>query len=129
MDKRLLQNFNAAFPNAENVNWDELPNSYIVSFIENGTRTTVQYKKGDMLSATKIMRYYMDKKLPADIHTAVKSIHPGKTIFGITEVTTGPSNSRQTEYYIVLEEERFMTTVKTDKEGNVIVVDTYRKAR
>jgi hypothetical protein len=128
MDKKLLQLFNASFPNAENVTWEELPNSYVLSFVENGIRTRVRYKN-DGSYGSNITRYYLEIKLPATISASIKDSNPDKKIFGVTEVTSVTSNCRQTEYYVILEGEKAFTTVKADKEGNIVVVDKFRKAK
>jgi hypothetical protein len=100
----------------------------VISFVENGIRTRVMYKK-DGSYASNTIRYYLESKLPATISASIKESNPDKTIFGVTEVTSVTSTCRQTEYYVILEGEKTFTTVKADKEGNVIVFDKFRKAK
>ena len=128
IDQKLLRLFNASFPNAKNVTWDELPNSFIISFIDNGVRTRVSYKRDGSL-ASNVIRYYEGSLLPEKVSDAIYGKYPINQIFGVTEVTSVSSTGSQTEYYLTIENEKSFFTVRADADGNMTIVDRFRKAK
>jgi len=50
--EQLLQEFHENFPDAEKVNWEELDNRYVVSFVDHGIASRITYKNnGDFSSS------------------------------------------------------------------------------
>jgi hypothetical protein len=127
IDKKIRQSFESIFPNAADVNWQELPDAYVVYFVEAGTPTRVLYAKDQ--SFTRFTRYYGEDKLPSQVHYAITSAYAGKKIFGVTEITTVSQVDKKlsTEYFVVLEDAKSWVTVKIDGDGNFSVVKKLKK--
>jgi len=129
IDEKLLQSFNTSFPTAEQVHWYEMPKAYVVNFVSGGIRSRVVYLKDGKVS--EFTRYYLEGNLPFLIRSRVKEAYADKKIFGVVEVTTvteGGNNSTVV-YYVKLEGDKYWLTVKSDNEGNLVVVEKYRKAQ
>ena len=119
---KLLQAFRQTFPDAVQVKWTEEPTRYTVSFKQNEILTKVEYDKdGNFVSS---LRYYSEKNLPVTVLCQLQKKYPGKTVFGVTELATDAS----TEYYIKLVDDRNWTTVRSDADGNMQLVEKYKKA-
>ncbi len=133
IDEKLLHTFQASFPRAEKVTWNELSNVYVVSFVDNGILSRVMYqKKGDAIAS--YIRYYQEENLPVNIRSGIKHQHPGKKIWGVVEVSvpdnTGDADTEgilTTFYYIKLETAKTWITVKVSSDGNSEVVEKYKK--
>lgn len=120
-NERVLKAFNETFSNAEEVKWEEYATYYTVSFINAGIRSKVNYdKQGNMLGS---IRYYAPKMLPLNIMNKVAREFPKKSMFGVTEVTTGT----EVNYYVKLEDAKWWVTVKVDAAGNTQVTEKYKK--
>ena len=122
VNEKVLKSFKETFPKAEQVNWQEYSDNYVVNFMELGIRERITYDKdGNFVSAT---RYYLEENLPTNILFKVKKKYPGQKVFGVTEVETDTS----VDYYIKLEDSSNWTTVKSDVSGVMEVVEKYKKA-
>ena len=122
VNEKVLKSFNEAFPKAEQVNWQEFTDNYVVNFLSVGIRERITYDKdGNFVSAT---RYFYEEHLPANILCKLRKKFPSQKVFGVTEVTTDAS----VEYYIKLEDDKNWTTIKTDNSGIMEVVEKYKKA-
>src|ERR1700704_3608903 len=86
IDEKLIQTFKTNFPNAVSVSWAELPESYVVNFVENGLRSRVIYQKDG--SFVHFTRYYQEKDLPFFVRFKVTKLYPNKKIFGVVEIST-----------------------------------------
>lgn len=119
---KMLQTFKQTFPDAQQVVWAEQGDKYIVNFRQGEILTKVEYDKdGNFLNS---LRYYSEKNLPVTILCRLQKKFPEKTVFGVTEVATESS----IEYYIKLEDEKQWTTVRSNIDGNMQVVEKYKKA-
>jgi hypothetical protein len=119
---KLLQAFKQTFPDAIQVKWVEEPTRYTVSFKQNEILTKVEYDKdGNFVSS---LRYYSEKNLPVTVLCQLQKKYAGKTIFGVTELATDAS----TEYYIKMVDDRNWMTVRSDADGNMQLVEKYKKA-
>ncbi|HWK02310.1 MAG TPA: hypothetical protein VNS58_01680 [Puia sp.] len=122
INEKLLASFKQTFPNAEQVKWMEQPDKYTVNFKENGILTKIDYDKdGNFVSS---LRYYSEKNLPVNIICKLQKKYADKKVFGVTEMTTDAA----VEYYIKLEDETSWTTVKSNSDGSLQVVEKYKKA-
>ena len=119
---KLLQAFKQTFPDAVQVKWVEEPQGYTVSFRQNDILTKVEYDKDANFVSS--LRYYTEKNLPVTVMCQLQKKYAGKTVFGVTEQSTESS----TEYYIKLVDDRNWYTVHSDSEGNMQVVEKYKKA-
>lgn len=122
VNEKLLRSFSERFPDAEQVAWQELPETYTVNFMEHGVRSHIVFdKQGGFISST---RYYQERNLPYYLLNILKKRFTGKTIFSVTEQTTGSG----VEYFVKLEDDKVWLTIQMDSEGNLAVVEKYRKA-
>lgn len=119
---KLLQIFKQTFPDAKQVVWAEQGDKYVVNFHQGDILTKVEYDKdGNFLNS---LRYYSERNLPVTILCRLQKRFPDKTIFGVTEVATDSS----VEYYIKLEDATQWITVRSNIDGNLQVVEKYKKA-
>ena len=122
VNEKLLQTFKESFPNAEQVSWKELTETYVVNFVEDGIRNAIIYEKnGTFISST---RYYQERNLPYYLLVNIKKRYPEKKILGVTEFSTTTDIS----YYLQLEDKTVVTTIKMDSEGNLVMVEKLKKA-
>ncbi|MEO6001313.1 MAG: hypothetical protein ABIN89_30960 [Chitinophagaceae bacterium] len=128
IDKKLVQSFKSQFPNAQEVSWYELPDTYEVYFIEEGIRTRITYWKKAFL--VQFLRHYQEKNLPSYIQYRIKKEFPDKTIHGITELSTitGPEKNVKVVYDIKLVDNENWWTIKLNNDGNLKVVEKFKKA-
>ena len=119
---KMLQTFKQTFPDAQQVVWAEQGDKYIVNFRQADILTKVEYDRdGNFLNS---LRYYSEKNLPVTILCRLQKKFPDKTVFGVTEVATDSS----VEYYIKLEDATQWITVRSNIDGNLQVVEKYKKA-
>ena len=126
IDEKLLQTFKTSFPTAEEVNWYEAKDTYIVSFKENGVRTRAVYERNGKLH--NLTRSYNDSNLPYPIQLRIKQTYPDKKIYGVVEMTTNEGSLSITEYNIKLEDEKNWYTVQMDRDGVMTIVEKFKKA-
>lgn len=127
IDEQLLQTFAVQFPNAQDVAWQELNDSYVVSFIEGDIRLKIVYfKNGDIVH---LLRYYMEKNLPLDIRLDLKKKYPGKKIYGVTEenIVSNHENKSKTVYFIKLEDEGSWFTIKAQRHKKFKTIEKLNK--
>lgn len=126
-NEKLIESFKATFPGASQVTWQELPNAFLVSFVDDQSRARAVFKKEGLL--LQLTRYYSEPQLPFGILHKVKREFEGKKIFGVIEVSTvSGSNDMTTEYFIKLEDNRHWTTVRVNNQGDLAVTQRLRKA-
>ena len=118
---KLLDAFQRTFPDAKQVKWLEEPTGYQVTFHQNDILTKVEYDRdGHFLSS---LRYYSEKNLPVTVLCQLQKKYAGKKIWGVTEESTETS----TDYYVKLVDDRNWYTIRCDGEGNMQVVEKYKK--
>ncbi len=118
---KLLQVFQQTFPDAKQVKWMEEPGGYQVSFRQNDILTKVVYDKDARFVSS--LRYYSEKNLPVTILCQLQKRYGGKTIWGVTE----QSSESSTQYFVKLVDEHNWYTVQSDTEGNMQVIEKYKK--
>ena len=119
---KLLQAFKQTFPDAQQVVWSEQGDKYTVNFKQDDILTKIEYDKdGNFLSS---LRYYSEKNLPVSILCRLQKKYGDKKVFGVTEMTTDSA----VEYYIKLEDETTWITVRSNADGNMQVIEKYKKA-
>jgi len=122
ISEKMLNSFKKTFPDAQQVKWLEQADRYTVNFSENGVLTKIDYDKdGNFISS---LRYYKEKNLPINILCRLQKKYADKKVFGVTEMTSDAS----VEYYIKLEDDENWITVKSNADGNMQVVEKYKKA-
>ena len=119
---KMLQTFKQTFPDAQQVVWSEQGDKYTVNFRQGDILSKVEYDKdGNFLNS---LRYYSEKNLPVTILCRLQKRFSDKKVFGVTEMATESS----VEYYIKLEGENDWITVRSNIDGNMQVVEKYKKA-
>jgi hypothetical protein len=78
-------------------------------------------KDGEFVTS---MRYYQEKNLPYYILVNIKRKYPGKKIFGVSEI----SSADAILYYVKIEDDKRWMTVVSDSQGDLCVVEKFRKA-
>ena len=122
VNEKVLKAFKETFTNPEEVVWREFDTYYEVNFKLTEIRTRIRYDvEGNVLGTT---RYYFEQTLPPHILTKIKKKYSGKSIFGVTEV----SSEYDIEYYIVLEDDKNWTTVRSNSVGSMEVHEKFKKA-
>jgi hypothetical protein len=122
ISEKLLQAFRQTFPEAKQVKWVEEPQGYSVSFRQNDILTKVEYDKDANFVSS--LRYYTEKNLPVTVLCQLQKKYAGKTIFGVTELSTETT----TDYFIKLVDDHNWYTVRSDSDGNMQLVEKYKKA-
>ncbi|MDR3715561.1 MAG: hypothetical protein P4L51_22350 [Puia sp.] len=121
INEKLLQLFKTTFPDAQDVQWQELPERYTVKFKTAGLATTIDYDKdGKFISS---VRYYSESNLPLNILCKVHSKYQDKKILSVIEKAT----ETDAEYFIRMEDANNLVTVRSDNEGNLSVVEKSKK--
>jgi len=122
INQRILSSFTQTFSFAEDVVWQEDNHLYQANFWQGGINIRARYDdQGNLLET---IRYYFEKQLPPVVLAKVKKKYTGKSIFGITEI----SSDENTTYYITLQDEKNWYTVKSDIYGNLQRFDNFKKA-
>ena len=122
VDEKVLESFNKAFKDAENVSWSTSEYTYEVRFDQNKVTAKITYDKAGNILRT--LRYYTEEKLPLMVITKVKDKYNDKKIFGVVEI----SSEEGTFYHITLEGAKTWTMLKADSYGNLSVEKKFKKA-
>ena len=127
VNEKLIESFKTSFPNAEQVAWQEIPNAFVVSFVEENIRARAFFdKEGGLMQ---LIRYYKEPNLPFAVLHAIKKQFSGKKIYGVIEVNSSSAEKNmETEYFVKLEDGRHWTTVKMSLNGHAVVTQKVRKA-
>ena len=122
VSEKLIQAFQAAFPLAEKVDWNETGDHYFVHFKDHEIMSEIEYDhEGNFLASE---RYYTSADmLPIHLAWALHKKFPNKTVFGITETST----EAETLYYIKMQDNKEWITVKGYPDGISQVIERLRK--
>lgn len=121
-NEKVLKNFQTTFSGAQKVSWMEHDNYFDVSFVQSGIQSNVRYdKEGSFMNC---IRYYNEQHLPVNILCRLRSSYADKKIFGITEVTSPDDIT----YYIKMYDNKNWVSIKVSNNGEMKVVEKYRKA-
>jgi hypothetical protein len=122
VDEQVVKKFQETFPTALDVKWSAYETFYEVVFYNNKIMCRARYDlKGSILS---VLRYYYEKDLPHFIAVKLKEKHPGKKIFGITEITS----EEGVVYNIVLEDDTRWFHIRSTDSGYLTLTNKYKKA-
>ncbi|RYY97800.1 MAG: hypothetical protein EOO11_09860 [Chitinophagaceae bacterium] len=122
VSEKVLKSFQQTFQRVSDVSWADLGNGYEARFTFNDIITRVVYDNEG--TAVKTIRYYFEQQLPLNILTKVKSSYSDQKVYSVTEVTTGDD----TEYHIVLEDDKNWTMLLADQNGAMSVEKRFNKA-
>jgi hypothetical protein len=129
IDNNLRDSFLTYFPNATEISWYELPDSYMVYFVNQGIQSRVLYSKDG--SGVRLTRYYKEEYLSPSLLLVLKTKLPDLKLYGVTEVSTlftEPDSQLTTEYFLTMEDAAKWYTVKMDSHGNITVLKKLKKA-
>jgi hypothetical protein len=104
-----------------------MPKAWVVNFVAEGIRSRIVFTKDGKV--TEFTRYYFEANLPFLVRSKVKDAYPNKSIFGVVEVSVLADGISKMDYFVKLEDEKTWITVKSDNEGNLRVVEKYKKAQ
>ena len=122
INEKVLKAFKETFTYAEDVVWQERDHAYQVNFWQGEVNIRARYDdQGNLLST---IRYYFEKQLPPAIVSKIKRKYSGKTIFGVTEV----SSDEELTYFVTLRDDNNWYTVKSDAFGNLQQTDKFKRA-
>jgi len=122
VSEKLIQAFQAAFPLAEKVDWNETGDHYFVHFKDHEIMSEIEYDHDGNFLASE--RYYTSADmLPIHLAWALHKKFPNKTVFGITETST----EAETLYYIKMQDGKEWITVKGYPDGISQVIERLRK--
>jgi len=113
LSAKVIQKFKVDFPQAENVRWFDNDNNTEVYYTLSDINCHIWFNaKGELV---KTLRYYSEKDLSPYIKNLIQKEFPGKTIFGVTEL----SKASGLTYHITLEDEKSWTMVTSDAAGEM----------
>ena len=122
VSEKVLKAFNQTFMKATDVVWHETQNLYEASFKQSEIISSAIYDaQGNVLRTT---RYYSQENLPIHILTKIQKRYTGKSIYGVTELSTGDGVS----YYITLQDDTHWYVVESDSWGSLEQTKKFRKA-
>jgi hypothetical protein len=122
VDELVEKKFRETFPTASAVNWYENKEGYEVLFVHNKVQCRLKYNtEGTMVQ---MRRDYLSDALPVFIQNAVQNVHPNKTIYGVTEITTADGIT----FHMILEDQKRWTFVESTAGGQLTTVKRLRKS-
>jgi hypothetical protein len=118
VNEKLVKSFQAAFPDASQVNWREQQDHYFVRFTQASIISEIEYdQQGDFVNS---IRYYKDASLlPHNISWKLHKKFADKIIFAVTE----SSSPAETIYYVKMEDEKSFITVEATEGGTLNVTE------
>jgi hypothetical protein len=126
INEKLIESFKSSFPRAQQVSWQELDKTFVVTFVEENIRARAFFNKDGNL--VQLIRYYKEQQLPFSVLHTIQKNFRGKKIFGVVEVTTANAGKNmETEYHVKLEDGRSWTTVKVYASGHSEITQRLRK--
>jgi hypothetical protein len=120
--EKVLKAFSETFIKATDIVWHEVKNLYEASFKQSDIISRAIYdKEGNLLRTT---RYYSQENLPINILTKLQKRYAGKSIYGVTELST----EDQVYYHITMQDEKNWYIIKADNWGSLELEQKYKKA-
>lgn len=121
LNQKTVAAFEFAFKDATEVVWYAEETNDHVYFKINNIKTQIRYdKEGKFISC---MRMYKEQDLPMLVQIRLKEFYAGKKITAVTELATEAS----TDFYINVEDDKFIYLLKADIQGNLQVDKKLRK--
>ncbi|HRP56030.1 hypothetical protein [Agriterribacter sp.] len=123
VSEKVLKAFRETFTAAQNVSWHETKDQYSVRFLQSNVRYIVYYNKNGRITGS--MRFYEPSLLPMNILSELKRSHTKKSLYGVTEITSGDNVA----YFVKMEDSKNWYTIKADAYGNSEVYETLKKQK
>ena len=122
VSEKVLKAFSETFMKATDIVWHEVKNLYEASFKQSEIITRAIYDQdGNLLRTT---RYYSQENLPINIITKLQKRYAGKSVYGVTELST----EDQVSYHITMQDEKNWYIIRADNWGSLELEQKYRKA-
>ncbi|TMI98177.1 MAG: hypothetical protein E6H08_00590 [Bacteroidetes bacterium] len=122
VNEKVLKAFGETFMKATEVVWHEVQNLYEASFKQSEIISRAIYDQdGNLLRTT---RYYSQENLPINILTKLQKRYAGKSVYGVTELSSG----EEVSYHITMQDEKNWYIIKADNWGGLELEKKYRKA-
>jgi len=121
-NQKVLDAFKKTFEQAKDVTWQDVDNKYEANFSQNNITFRIMYDQDG--NVVKSIRYYYGPTLPIFIQAKLAKKYDGKTVFGVTEIST----DSELTYYIILEDKSTWTHVQSDAFGNMYTEKKLKKA-
>lgn len=122
VSEKVLKAFSETFMKATDIVWHEVKNLYEASFKQSEIISRAIFdKNGNLLRTT---RYYSQENLPINILTKLQKRFAGKSVYGVTELST----EDQVSYHITMQDEKNWYIIKADNWGSLELEQKYRKA-
>ena len=122
VSEKVLKAFSETFMKATEVVWHEVQNLYEASFKQSEVISRAIYDQdGNLLRTT---RYYSQENLPINILTKLQKRYAGKSVYGVTELSTDDEVS----YHITMQDEKNWYIIKADNWGGLDLEKKYKKA-
>ena len=122
VSEKVLKAFSETFMKATDVVWHEVKNFYEASFKQSEIISRAIYdKEGNLVRTT---RYYSQENLPINILIKLQKKYAGKSVYGVTELST----EEQVSYQITMQDEKNWYIIKADNWGSLELEQKFRKA-
>ena len=122
VSEKVLNAFNKTFVKATEVVWHETQNLFEASFKQSEIISRAIYdKEGNLVRTT---RYYSQENLPINILIKLQKKYAGKSVYGVTELST----EEQVSYQITMQDEKNWYIIKADNWGSLELEQKYKKA-
>lgn len=126
IDEKVIQLFQSNFPKAENVKWEEHPDSYAVVFTEGGINARINYARDG--SSVNFTRQYNEHTLPYHIKFLVASRYTDRKIIEVLEVSNVSKEGYvNLSYYLVLEDTKTRWVIIIDGNGYTKSVEKMKR--
>ena len=122
VSEKILHAFKLSFPHAEQVKWTEHKDGYLVNFVDNSIQVRILY--GENAEFIGSIRYYSFQNLPLNLLVKLTNKYPGKSFFGVTEITSETGIS----YQVVMQDQENWYQVTVSNNGDIRVSDKFKKA-
>jgi len=120
--EKVLKAFSETFMKATDVVWHEVKNFYEASFKQSEVISRAIYDQdGNLVRTT---RYYSQENLPINILTKLQKRFAGKSVYGVTELST----EDQVSYHITMQDDKNWYIIKADNWGSLELEQKYKKA-
>jgi hypothetical protein len=114
VNAKVIKTFKSGFPDVKAHTWYKFENYYEVYFKETDDRSSkIDYNfDGTLLRS---LQYYQGSNLPAFIKAKLNEKYPGKSIFGVVELTSEDEHT----YNIILQDEKYWYNLTSDDKGRI----------
>lgn len=122
VNQKLLKAFQATFPSAEKVAWNEDADHYVVTFKDHQVLSEITYdREGNFIASE---RYYTDQsQLPLHLAWELHNKYRNKSIYCIIETNT----EAETYYYVKLQDAKEWLTIQGSADGIIAIIERFNK--